>query len=195
MIEVKCYTTDVRKLTGLRAFQGGLKKRTEADVAAITETLAADGLLTPFIIWQAEDGTEYLLDGHGRQQAAVNMALDDPSIMEQEFPVVVVKAATEDEAKQQLLLINSSYGKITRQGFNVFTQGVNPVKLARIKLPAFKLKTNTDTGTEENKPRPEKKPLYTPFDNGSVRMVLRVRSDTAGKLRELLSRVDGVEII
>lgn len=124
MIQVKCNIDTVMSLDVMEPFQGDLKKRTAKDIRDMQRSLLKEGLLTPFVIWQ-HDGVNHLLDGHGRRQALLELAELYPDITTQQFPYLVVNADTEEDAKQALLEITSSYGKITKKGAISFTKGIS----------------------------------------------------------------------
>lgn len=115
MVNVMCQTPEVIRLTQLTPFQGDLKKRTSRDVKSLAASIQEEGLLMPFAVWQ-HDGINSLLDGHGRLMALNELAKEDSSIDEQDFPVIYIEADTEEQAKKSLLQITSAYGKITRDG-------------------------------------------------------------------------------
>ena len=123
MINVMCQTPDVIRLTELTPFQGDLKKRTSRDVRSLASSLSSEGLLMPFAVWQ-HDGVNSLLDGHGRLLALTELSKGDPSIMEQDFPVIYIDAETEEQAKKSLLQITSAYGKVTREGARSFCASI-----------------------------------------------------------------------
>ena len=116
MVSVKCNTGETLRLHELQGFQGDLKKRTKKDIEELIASIKADGLIMPLAVWLNPAGVHYLLDGHGRLAALTDMACEDQSIAEQDFPVVYIMADNEDEARKNLLQISSIYGKITRQG-------------------------------------------------------------------------------
>lgn len=120
MIEIKCTAPEQVKLTDLTPFQGDLKKRTAADIDDLISSLHREGLLMPFAVWEHDD-KKYLLDGHGRQEALIRASLTDPKIIEQDFPCIMVKAETEEDARKALLQITSSYGSVTKKGVVNFT--------------------------------------------------------------------------
>lgn len=123
-----CQTQEVIRLGELTPFQGDLKKRTSKDVKALADSIKEEGLLMPFAVWSyEEDGrvvTNKLLDGHGRYAALTEIALEDNDVATQDFPVVYIKADTEDQARKILLQITSSYGKITRDGVARFCKTI-----------------------------------------------------------------------
>lgn len=124
MVSIKCEGVKVNmKLSEMIAFQGNLKKRTEQEIEELGRSLKAEGLLMPFAIWPSNDGYK-LLDGHGRVAALQKLAVEDPTILDQKFPVVYIEKDTEEEARKALLQITSSYGKITKKGAMEFVKTI-----------------------------------------------------------------------
>lgn len=124
MISVQCKgLKDTLKLSEMIAFQGNLKKRTDAEIDELGKSLKTEGLLMPFAIWPSNDGYK-VLDGHGRIAALQKLAVTEPDILNQKFPVVVIDKPTEEEARKALLQITSSYGKITKKGAMEFVKSI-----------------------------------------------------------------------
>lgn len=175
MIEIKCKAPDTIRLADLVQFQGGLKKRTAKDIEALKFSLETEGLLMPFAVWKHDDKA-LLLDGHGRYQALSAIALNDVSIIEQDFPVLIIDVATEDEARKALLQISSTYGKITTKGLQVFTAPIVGYKCpATIKLDRSPVQRVTSTESD-------------------VIIRLKVRREKAEELLAILKKVDGVTL-
>lgn len=124
MIKVLCDTQQTLLLSNIVKFQGDLKKRTPGDVQELAQSLVQEGLIMPFVIWQNQDGINMLLDGHGRLEALTLLSSFDNGITTQEFPVLYVKADTEEEARKCLLQITSAYGKITKKGAQQFCSNI-----------------------------------------------------------------------
>lgn len=123
MVQIKCNTSDTVKLQQLTLFQGDLKKRTPRVVHQLANSIRDEGLLMPFAVWLHDD-VYTLLDGHGRYNALMDLALEDNSIFEQNFPVVFISADTEEQARKELLQITSSYGTITKEGAAEFCKTI-----------------------------------------------------------------------
>ena len=125
MIKVLCDTQQTLLLNNIVQFQGDLKKRTPGDVQELATSLVQEGLIMPFVIWQNQDGNNMLLDGHGRLEALTLLSSFDKDILVQAFPVLYVKASTEEEARKCLLQITSAYGKITKKGAQNFCSSIS----------------------------------------------------------------------
>ena len=163
MIQIKCSTKDTIRITDMVPFQGNLKKRTQQDIDQLKESLLREGLLMPFAIWEKpleQNDSEiavveqnlFLLDGHGRKEAIIQMAVDEPSLLTVDWPCVFIKADTEDDARKALLQITSSYGKITKIGVKQFTVSIPDYVAPSIKkFVESKPKENKDSEEKENK--------------------------------------------
>lgn len=178
MISIKCSSPDTAKLVDMTPFQGELKKRTEQDLSNLGQSLLDDGLLMPFALWQAPDNTLYILDGHGRMQALVRLALSYPAILEQEYPVLLITADTEDEARKALLQITSTYGRFNKKAVVQFAAPILDYK-APILVKSQRVVQRTD--------KPD-------VDNSRVIVRLSVAKDKVKQLSALLKQVEGVEV-
>lgn len=178
MIKVMCQTPEVIRLQELTLFQGDLKRRTSKDIKSLASSILSEGLLMPFAVWK-HDGVNSLLDGHGRYSALIELALEDNSISEQAFPVIYVKAETEEQAKKSLLQITSSYGKITRDGVMKFCATI----------PSY---TAPAISKFVHKPLAERK--IKPVKNEQV-IRISVPSDKAQAVLDLFKQVDYIKVL
>lgn len=177
MIKINCKTNDTLKLVDMTFFQGNLKKRTDDDLNELEKSLRTEGLMMPFAVWQYE-GKNLLLDGHGRKEVLVRMALADPDILTAEFPVLFIKAETEDDARKALLQITSSYGKITKVGIKQFCASIPNYRAPVInkfitKSVSFNKPINANTNNE-NKKASSKTVLKIRIDNDKVEQVCNI---------------------
>jgi hypothetical protein len=180
MIKINCATEAKKRLIELVPFQGDLKLRTEADVTCLGASIREEGLIMPFAIWE-NDGKSYLLDGHGRRAALMELAVTDTDIMEQEFPVIPVEAETEEEARKRLLQIVSQYGKVTKNGLKQFTATIPTYKHRALRVSSPVIKAF-----------PKKK-----VEVSVEKAVVRIRIDAAKmpQLIALLKQVNGLEVL
>jgi hypothetical protein len=116
-IKIKCKTQESISLDDLAEFQGNLKARTDEDVSLLIKSITEYGFSFPFFVWKNE-GKNWCMDGHGRILALKKLREEGMKLPK--FPVAYVAAADEDEAKQKLLRLNSTYGTITRYGLANF---------------------------------------------------------------------------
>lgn len=180
MIKINCKTEDTIKLTDMLAFQGNLKKRTDQDVKELIGSLTTEGLMMPFAVWN-HDSKNYLLDGHGRKEALVKLAVDDPELLTVDWPCVYIDAETEDDARRALLQITSSYGKVTKAGYKQFC-----ATIPEYHAPVINKFISKPVKVKEQKQvkAPEKTIIK-----------IRVDTDKLDQVKEILSQVTYIEVL
>lgn len=176
MVKVACSAGESVKLGQLAPFQGSLKKREQSDIEELKESVLREGLLMPFAVWK-DGGKLWLLDGHGRLEALLQLAVDDPSLLEASFPAIVVEAASEEDARKALLQITSSYGKVTRKGVAEFTA----------KVPGY-------VAPVVKKFLPKPVPSEGKFVGTKI-IRIAVPADRASDVREVLSSISYIEVL
>ena len=131
-MEITCKTNDTLPLSALTEFQGGLKKRTEDDYNKIIKSINKYGFAFPLFVWQ-HDGINYVLDGHGRLGALQRMTSAGEKMPD--LPVVYVNVKDEADAKNLLLRLNSSYGKMTEESVADFVGQID-IDFNDLQLPS-----------------------------------------------------------
>ena len=183
-MEIKCATKDTIKLTECVPFQGNLKKRTSQDIAELKNSLLREGLLMPFAVWDHDD-KKFLLDGHGRKEALVQLAVEDANLLNVDWPCIYIKADTEDDARKALLQITSSYGKITKTGVKQFTVSIPDYKAPSIAKfvakPAIKKTEATD-------------PVQRP-NQDKVILKVSVTKDKVAEVKQILRQFDFIKVL
>ena len=109
-ISIKCETQDVLELAEMTEFQGGLKERTDIDYDKIKLSIIKYGFSFPFFVWK-DKNKNWILDGHGRFVTLIKMQKDGYLIPP--LPVVYVECKDVADAKNKLLRLNSTYGKMS----------------------------------------------------------------------------------
>ena len=120
MIEIKCSTKDTLNLSEITEFQGNLKERDSTDYEKIERSIRKHGFSFPFFIWK-HDGVNHCLDGHGRLETLLRMVAGGEQIPP--LPVVYVDCKNEADAKEMLLKLNSTYGRMTADSVREFIGG------------------------------------------------------------------------
>ena len=120
MIEIKCSTKDTLNLSEITEFQGSLKERDSTDYEKIERSIRKHGFSFPFFIWK-HDGVNHCLDGHGRLETLQRMVAGGEQIPP--LPVVYVDCKNEADAKEMLLKLNSTYGRMTADSVREFIGG------------------------------------------------------------------------
>lgn len=177
MIQIKCSTRDGVLLQELSPFQGNLKVRDQKNVDELKESLLREGLLMPFAIWRTGD-KKYLLDGHGRLDALLQLSMEDSNLLEVPFPCVYIEAATEEDARKSLLQITSSYGKITKKGVVEFTANIPDYAAPSISKFVAKPVSKVDVSRQK----------YSVIK-------IRVPKEKAAEVKQVLATVDYVEVL
>ena len=183
-MEIKCTTKDTIKLTECVPFQGNLKKRTPQDIAELKDSLLREGLLMPFAVWDHDD-KKYLLDGHGRKEALVQLAVEDASLLNVDWPCIYIRADTEDDARKALLQITSSYGKITKTGVKQFTVSIPDYKAPSIaKFVAKPVIKKTEATDPVQRPNQDK-----------VILKVSVTKDKVSEVKKILEQFDFIKVL
>lgn len=183
-MEIKCTTKDTIKLTECVPFQGNLKKRTAQDIAELKDSLLREGLLMPFAVWDHDD-KKYLLDGHGRKEALVQLAVEDANLLNVDWPCIYIKADTEDDARKALLQITSSYGKITKTGVKQFTVSIPDYKAPSIaKFVAKPVIKKTEAVDPVQRPNQDK-----------VILKVSVTKAKVSEVKQILEQFDFIKVL
>ena len=183
-MEIKCTTKDTIKLTECVPFQGNLKKRTPQDIAELKDSLLREGLLMPFAVWDHDD-KKYLLDGHGRKEALVQLAVEDASLLNVDWPCIYIRADTEDDARKALLQITSSYGKITKAGVKQFTVSIPDYKAPSIaKFVAKPVTKKVEAVDPVQRPNQDK-----------VVLKVSVTKDKVSEVKKILEQFDFIKVL
>ena len=183
-MEIKCTTKDTIKLTECVPFQGNLKKRTPQDIAELKDSLLREGLLMPFAVWDHDD-KKYLLDGHGRKEALVQLAVEDANLLNVDWPCIYIKADTEDDARKALLQITSSYGKITKTGVKQFTVSIPDYKAPSIaKFVAKPVTKKVEAVDPVQRPNQDK-----------VVLKVSVTKEKVSEVKKILEQFDFIKVL
>ena len=132
-IKISCTGTRLVKYTELKNFQGDLKKIPERAMQKLRTSILNNGFRIPLFAWEGK-----ILDGHTRVRVLAELEKDGYAIPK--IPVLDLEAKDEQDAKKILLLINSRYGVISKQGFYEFAQDFDPAELLKeIEIPELRL--------------------------------------------------------
>jgi DNA modification methylase len=120
--------------------QGSLKKRSDTDYEKFKARVVSNGFKYPFFVWVDNDGTVYVLDGHGRREFLLRMKQEGVIIPDQ-FPCVTVSAANKKEAGIELLHLNSQYGQMIGEGLQEFLKRyeIEAVEIANVQIEPVKV--------------------------------------------------------
>lgn len=108
-VEITCEGSRWIKLDDLVPFQGDLKTLSKMDFDKGTKSLKKHGFTFPFFVWENK-GKLMVLDGHQRDRILKQHRSEGKKLPDK-FPAVGVRAKSEKEAKEKILLLSSQYGK------------------------------------------------------------------------------------
>jgi hypothetical protein len=180
MIKTWAETGKTVTLKELVPFQGNLKKRSAADICELAQSLLIEGMIMPFVVWN-HDEKLYLLDGHGRREALVQIiaAGQHTDLWEQQWPVLVIEAPDQETAQKQLLQISSMYGKINKGEMVKFVQPLGDYTPPVVRINTPKAKTTVPKVKESD----------------STIVKLSVKKDKVNQLIEILKQTEGVTVL
>ena len=154
----------------LAGFQQGLKSLSMSEYDQLYASLRRFGFFAPVFVWADHN---LILDGHQRLFVCQDAQLE----VEGGIPVVEIEAATEQEAAKKLLVISSTYGKISYEGLYEFSakHGVNFREFQLADLPGIDMDEYLQHFTPEEIPDPEEGgegegggPRLPTFDPGHI---------------------------
>lgn len=122
-IEIACKGYTAFPLEELHDLQGNLKDLTEENYVRLRNAMTKFGFSFPVFVWvDPTDNTKYIIDAHQRLRTLRKMKQEGWTIPD--LPADIIEAKDRVEAKKKLLLLNSRYGKMTREGFDEFIDEV-----------------------------------------------------------------------
>lgn len=120
IIEVDCDSKFERHdFKAFEPMQGSLKSLSEENYHKLRKSILEESFFMPFLIWD-DNGRLRIMDGHGRRLILLEFEKEGYKIPP--MPMVRIKAKTLKQAKKRLLLINSQFQKIERQGLYEFVE-------------------------------------------------------------------------
>ena len=122
IIKIECTGTEFIEIDSLVSLQGELKSRTRFQLDKLRNQILEKGFSFPVFIWQHEN-RNFIFDGHCRDEICKEL-LSEGYLFQNgddapgtKIPAVFIFAKNKKEAKEKLLALNSSYGKISEEGF------------------------------------------------------------------------------
>jgi hypothetical protein len=153
--------------------QGGLKRRTQAHVDGMADSIRLHGLLQPVMLWE-HGGQKFILDGHGRHAALKQLGVEKP------VPAVLIHADSAEDARGKLLEMNAKYGAITPRSLSKFI-----AESPKVRVPA---------ALGVKLPKTSAKPVRHTARTGKV-VTLRVDADKLKAFMDVVSRLSYVEVL
>ena len=148
MIEIKCDCDKVIDFHELTEFQGGLKERTQADYDKAKKSILKYGW--SFVLYYWNDGkTKWIIDGHNR--VTVLKQLEKDGYFIPPIPAIEVFCKDRKEAKEKLLRLNSTFGKLTKESVLEFAEDID-LNFDEIALPDSVIDFTDDADAVEDFP-------------------------------------------
>ena len=130
-ISIKCDCDKTIDFHELQSFQGGLKERTESDYEKAKTSILKYGW--SFVLYYWNDGKKkWIIDGHNRVE--VLSRLEAEGYLIPPIPAIEVFCKNRKEAKQKLLRLNSTYGRLSKESVLEFAEDID-LNFDEIALP------------------------------------------------------------
>jgi DNA modification methylase len=115
----------------LQSFQGGLKEHTESDYEKAKKSILQYGW--SFVLYYWNDGKKkWIIDGHNRCE--VLSRLEAEGYIIPPIPAIEVFCKNRKEAKQKLLRLNSTFGRLSKESVLEFAEDID-LNFDEIALP------------------------------------------------------------
>ena len=118
-IRIACKAADYIPWRTIKPLQGNYKKRTLADIEKLAALIIKRGVRAASAVCMVKKDI-WAIDTHGRLLAYEY--LESKGFIIPNIPVNWVEVANKAEAKQILLEYDSRFGKVTREGYEEFTE-------------------------------------------------------------------------
>lgn len=121
-------------LNYLNPLQGNLKELPESSFNKLKNSILKKGFLYPFFVWEnKEDGQIYIIDGHQRHKVLTALRNDGYDVPQ--LPVIFIPAESIKEAKENLAVAASQFGKFTEQGVIEFFGDLEMPEIEMFEIP------------------------------------------------------------
>lgn len=130
-ISIKCDCDKTIDFHELQSFQGGLKEHTESDYEKAKKSILQYGW--SFVLYYWNDGKKkWIIDGHNRCE--VLSRLEAEGYIIPPIPAIEVFCRNRKEAKQKLLRLNSTFGRLSKESVLEFAEDID-LNFDEIALP------------------------------------------------------------
>ena len=114
-----------------------LKEISEVNLEKLKSSLKRNGFIQPFNIWwDSEREQYYILDGHHRRKAMLELEKEGIQDFNCLLPANVIECKDRDEAVKYLLLYSSNYAIMSEDGLGKFLalEGISVSELEEISI-------------------------------------------------------------
>jgi hypothetical protein len=144
-ISIKCDCDKTIDFHELQSFQGGLKEHTESDYEKAKKSILQYGW--SFVLYYWNDGKKkWIIDGHNRCE--VLSRLEAEGYIIPPIPAIEVFCKNRKEAKQKLLRLNSTFGRLSKESVLEFAEDID-LNFDEIALPDSVIDFTDATGLQE----------------------------------------------
>lgn len=151
-IIIACEGATLVSLDELTDLQGNLKDLSEQNYVKLRNSITQFGFSFPILMWIDPENKKWIIDAHQRIRTLKKM--QEEGIIIPRLPADIVHAKDKNEAKKKLLLLNSRYGKMTREGFDEFSVDLEDMS-DLLELPEIQFNGDIEP-QEEGMSNPEK---------------------------------------
>lgn len=113
---LKTETIDWRKAQWLQ--NDNLKSFTLEAKEKLKASMRANDFVMPFHVWKDDEGATWILDGHHRQRALLELA--DAGYVPELLPATFIDCDNKQDAAKLVLIYSSHYARIEEQGLSEF---------------------------------------------------------------------------
>jgi len=123
-MEDKIIKTELVEWEKLKLFQpADLKKMSKSQLNKLKTSLKKNGFESPFYVWQDKENI-WCLDGHMRIPI-MKLLQDEGEHIPLKLPANFIKCKDKAEAKKAVLIYNSKYADISKEGFLSFIDNLD----------------------------------------------------------------------
>jgi len=123
-IKINCESNNYFELDSFNDLQGNLKSLSDENFDKLKKSIVERGFAFPYFAWRDSKKKLWILDAHQRTKVLKHLR-DVENYIIPKLPTVLIKAQDKREAKELLLIANSRYGVITREGLQEFISEIN----------------------------------------------------------------------
>ena len=117
-IKINCSGSIAVKLEDLKDIQGTFKSIGDEQRDKLINSFLENGFCDPFLIWR-NNGENIVLSGNQRLKALL-YAKEQGYSLPSEFPANEANPKNEKKAREMILSLAGSFGKVTKESFNEF---------------------------------------------------------------------------
>lgn len=119
-LQIKCKGATTCNVNELLDFQGDLKTLSDENYQKFKSELLELGFSEPISVWISPDNKKYILNGHQRRRAILNIISEGIEVPD--LPINLVEADNLKQAKRKVLALTSQFGQMTMDGLTDYCE-------------------------------------------------------------------------